>query len=158
MMFLVVLGMISAVSAGVQSRCMAITGVSTAGLVVTCVALFPAGAAPGCAAGVVAIGAGVVTNGCLLLDEKKKRAQYNNEAYCTDFGPEYGYECIKPRHIKQLGDITLQHSCTPGIQKQFCIGDKFYTSCNQDKWIPMMCLRGQICSQTTSTTISCSSI
>jgi hypothetical protein len=115
---------------------------------------------PACAAGVA--GRAIDAND-RCDDVVKRQIKYDSkEAFCTDFGPEYGYECIKPRHIKKLDEIRLEHSCKVDMYQaptQYCVGEKFYASCTDGKWIPMICPRGQVCSQsTTNTTISCSPI
>jgi hypothetical protein len=164
MVAVAVLIMIANVMAGVQTRCMVATGATSAGLATACSTMTIGAAAPGCVTGAVILGTSVASIchdlGTKNIRKRQHPEQYEKEAYCIDFGPEYGYECIKPRHLKQLGDISIQYTCTPDYKEpsHHCIGDKFYASCTDGKWIPMICPRGQVCSQTTSNTITCSAI
>ena len=109
------------------------------------------GAAP-CAAGRIGIST-LANRGCdfvkrdIVIDPES--FQKSRHAYCLDFGEEYGFECIKPRHIKKLGDFMINQSCTipDNADAKKCLGTKFYASCDGNEWKLHMCKIGFECEQ-----------
>jgi hypothetical protein len=85
-------------------------------------------------------------------------ADHNGKyAFCGDFGEEYGFECIKPRHVKKLGDFIVNHPCkkSENANVQKCLGSKFYASCDGTEWKPHMCKIGFECEQKGRKNVTC---
>lgn len=141
------------VLAGKDTRCMSIAGGITAGLGAGCTLLTVGAGAMACSMGSAAMGS-IAWSGC--FGEINKRdividptaIKQTKHAFCADFGKDYGFECIKPRHVKKLGDFMIKNSCkTNDTKAQACLGSKFYASCDGSEWQPDMCKIGHECEQ-----------
>lgn len=154
--------LVSNVEAGKTARCTIGVGIVSAGLSTGCSAMTAGLGTVACAAGGSAIGA-VAWSGCFGEISKRDIVidptafKQTKHAYCTDFGPDYGFECVKPRHVKKLGDLVIHQPCTKpeNLNIKKCVGTKFYATCEGQQWKPYMCKLGHECSQADPKNASC---
>jgi hypothetical protein len=153
-LILTLLWIVSEVLAGKKTACLVAANGIIAGLAVGCTIMTVGVQTIPCAVGGSSMTAlatsacnGNVTKRSVVIENLP--TEKNKYSYCTDFGSEYGFECIKPRHLKKLGDFVLKTDCKiPTFnQTSQCLGEKFAASCNQGKLQTQMCKVGFTCSQ-----------
>jgi hypothetical protein len=154
-LMLSILTTIASVYAGPKTTCWTSTSVAAAGLGTGCALATVGMGTLACALGSAAF-EGVGFAACSerlgrrnVVIEQPQNVTVQKYAFCADFGPDHGFECIKPRHVKKLGDFMIAHPCdkpeNDNVQK--CLGSKFYATCDGGKWKPSMCTSGLECEQ-----------
>lgn len=153
MLFLMI--MIPFVQAGTRTKCLAAVSVSTATLVTGCAALTVGAGIMACTMGAGGLDSMARSNFCFHSLDKRNivieqpKNQKDRYSACMDFGEEYGFECIKPRHVKKLGEFMINTSCKNMKHSRVskCISSKFFATCVGGEMNPQMCKTGFECQQ-----------
>ncbi len=161
------------VYAGAQTACQVTTNAIVTGIAVACSTMTVGLHAIPCAVGATSLATlansyctGTINKRRNLNDtriEHGKATSNDIHARCSNFGPEYGYACIEPRHVKKLGDFTIETNHCKKIlffdsKASKCIGDKFLSYCENGEVKADMCKIGFECQYTKSGKAGCVSI